>query len=302
MNTTFLTARMCTTFSKNVHVHHLTHACASAGEAESASVTSWPALPPELEEEILAKLSVLELARVSLTCKKFHAVFSQKMPEEQKTRCDVAVAHFGRGRIACIATLVDRCLKGETVHPRLSKDDRNRCWILADGTVYVEDWWREGEGEDRGPRPCEGEDLEVDILFGLARCENLILETLILEIWIEGEQVVEILLCPQVSVTIELTPESDDDVLALALVQVLLTQDLVPVFQTHDIPVNVTVGRYGTQPTCTLPGLQGQIAPLLALASQYGFEVVARGSEPVRRHSTCLRPWPVLQSRSAISV
>jgi hypothetical protein len=248
--------------------------CACAGddaEPASAEVTSWPALPIELEEKILAKLSALELAQVSPTCKKFQAAFKQKMPEEQTARCDVAVSRFGRKRIACIAAIVDRFLKGDYVHPRLSLNEENACWILADRTLHVEDLWREGEEEDRspsrGPRPCKGKDLEVQILYGRAG-----FGTLTLGIDFEGDYLMEIDLHPWDGVTITLVTDSDDDVLGLAMAQVLVTRDLGRVFQAHSIRTNVTVlVRYDSAPKCTPQGLPAVIGPLLALASRYKF-------------------------------
>jgi hypothetical protein len=77
-----------------------------AGDVEPPTIADWRALPYELEETILANLSLPKLARVSTTCKRFDHHFRQKLAKEQKACYDLAVARFGKERLACIAELV----------------------------------------------------------------------------------------------------------------------------------------------------------------------------------------------------
>jgi hypothetical protein len=70
-------------------------------------------LPPDLEELVLSKLSLHDLARVSPTCRSFHTVFRRQLAQQQKACYDLAVARFGNELIDCIADLMDSWLEGK---------------------------------------------------------------------------------------------------------------------------------------------------------------------------------------------
>jgi hypothetical protein len=95
----------------------------------------WRALPQKLEELILSKLPLVDLARLSSTSKTFEAVFCMQLGQEQKVRCDFAAKRFGRDRIVSIAALINRLLKGESLDPFFAGIPENRmCRMSQDGT------------------------------------------------------------------------------------------------------------------------------------------------------------------------
>jgi hypothetical protein len=79
------------------------------------NTASWSVLPNELEELILANLSLTDLARISTTHSSFQRVYCEHLARDQKTRCNLAVECFGRERLSCIATLIRRFVKGEAL-------------------------------------------------------------------------------------------------------------------------------------------------------------------------------------------
>jgi hypothetical protein len=99
---------------------------------------NWNNLPQELEELILAKLPLFDLARLSTTRRVFQAMFRSQLEDEQKLRCELAVACFGRERISCIVTLIQRVLAEEALldfHIRYSSK-YYRCRISEEGTFH----------------------------------------------------------------------------------------------------------------------------------------------------------------------
>jgi hypothetical protein len=102
---------------------------------------NWSDLLPELEEVVLAKLSLFDLARVSATCRVFQATFRSQLQDEQKLRCNLAVACFGRERIACIVELIQRVLTGEALNPVLYRTCayHQRCRMSEEGAFHLEE-------------------------------------------------------------------------------------------------------------------------------------------------------------------
>jgi hypothetical protein len=76
---------------------------------------SWDALPLELEEQILSKLALVELARLSSTRKVFLALFRKHLAQEQKVLCDKADISIGLERIKRAAVHLSRFLKKDIV-------------------------------------------------------------------------------------------------------------------------------------------------------------------------------------------
>lgn len=102
-----------------------------------------------MEDLILASFSVVELGRVSATCRSFHAALRGRIAEEQKARCDLAAELFGRKRIMCIADIINSFLKRETTYMSLATPDKTHtCRISPNGVFQVEDCsdWVEVQG------------------------------------------------------------------------------------------------------------------------------------------------------------
>ncbi len=238
---------------------------------------SWSDLPYDVEELILGHLSLLELARDSTTSKTFQGLFSQRMAQQREARADLALACFGRERITAIVNILHQFLEGEAVHPAIRGTGYNTCWILADGTLYVEPPRSKYLTTKAAARPHGPGDFEVHVAFDPSGAPAL---TLRIEIKKAELPPVEVHVHRHQGVTVALTPECDDDVLGLALAQVVLSENMAPVIQAHGLPVDVTVERFASEATCTLKGLQAQIGPLLSLASRYECDDVMKYGRP----------------------
>jgi hypothetical protein len=84
---------------------------------------------------ILVNLPLGDVASISTTCQCFHRVYRILMSEEQQARCELAVRSFGGQRIACIAGLIDRLVKGEPLSLDLVDDNTSRFWVSGDGVL-----------------------------------------------------------------------------------------------------------------------------------------------------------------------
>jgi hypothetical protein len=136
----------------------LTPSLAYAGAQDSRKNMDWSALPVEMEELIVAKLSLVALARLSSTRKVFKATFCKHLAREQKARCERAACIFGGGRITCIAELVDSFVRKETLQSYLGDGPlSNLYWVAEDGACHA-----------HGRGPAGGDtthDVQVRVLF-----------------------------------------------------------------------------------------------------------------------------------------
>jgi hypothetical protein len=96
---------------------------------------AWGALPLDMEELILSKLSLVELARASRTCHTFRAFSGARTAEAQQARFDLAVACFGRESIEGLARLLDRYSK--TGELGVEKGTVCTCTISQDGVLRL---------------------------------------------------------------------------------------------------------------------------------------------------------------------
>jgi hypothetical protein len=246
--------------------------CACAGEARTPFATCWAELPYELEELILAKLSLTELARVSATCRTIQAVFDRQMAEAQKAHCDLAIKCFGRERIACIASLGDRYLMGQAMHAELDQAAYNSyiCVISADGTLHVEPHKEQLSDLSSGTLTCECTDIHVDLSFWSTSMRLAMLGAGFGRVDLHFDW-------HHQWATISRGPDGDVDA-GLALCHALLDGNVAPAFHDHALRVEVQlfiVGVYDRQ------ALQAQIAPLMPLASQFTFEDNTVAGHPV---------------------
>jgi hypothetical protein len=109
----------------------------TAGNAERSHTASWGSLHEDLLTGILANLSLVELARISRTCRSFKAVYGRLMVAQQKSRRDLAVKLFGRERITCLLALITYLLKWEPSPSDISEEVERNGWISADGVLHM---------------------------------------------------------------------------------------------------------------------------------------------------------------------
>jgi hypothetical protein len=213
----------------------------------------WSILPYDMEELIISKLSLLESACIAATCRTFEDVFRGQMVLQQKAYRNLAAERFGQGRVAGIAAIADRFVKGECVHPNLVKVEPIACWITADGTLHVS-----------GPSISPVEKAVEDIAAFITLADHLITTFVQAP---NGSEVYFTVWRDRNDVTIAVYPWGDQDLEGVALAQALvsgpLAQSLCDREPSFDIQVRGSAGS-----RCTSAGLQAQIWPLLGLASQ----------------------------------
>jgi hypothetical protein len=94
------------------------------------------ALPEDMEEAILTKLPLVDLARVATTRPSFQAVLRRRLPQERKARCDLGAQCLGSERIARIVALTGSFLEGEALERGLLESPlQGGCSISEDGTL-----------------------------------------------------------------------------------------------------------------------------------------------------------------------
>ncbi len=226
----------------------------------------WRALPPEMEEAILAKLSLIDLARVSPTCRTFHAVFCMRLPVEQRARCDLAAERFGRKRIARIIELLDRKLKGRTLEPHMS--DRHGhaspCWICEDGTCQSD---IPAPSRDENGTPHNAQIRVSARLDGWRAPYNLLVDVML-----EGHGPLMVLQAKledtEKAMFIWVVHPHNHDVEGPALLQALLSGGLAQ--SCRDVGQHATIRLIGVRfsRSTTLTGLKALVAPLLPLMSR----------------------------------
>jgi hypothetical protein len=212
---------------------------------------SWPALPLELEDLILANLSLCELARASRACHTFQSAFRKQLAIEQDARSQIAIHIAGLARIEGIVSLTKHYIQGDADSAKL-KGNVGR--ISADGTLHVQ---RSHPFLPQPPFNPGGIDASF-LLDGLSlsvRMEAVLQSEVCINVY-RQHGLVDIYVCPR----------SDEDFDGVSLVQCLLGSALGPCINEGGLAIDVHVRGYST--TCTCTGLQAQVVPLLPLASR----------------------------------
>jgi hypothetical protein len=236
------------------------HAFSGGRERTDSMVRS--VLPEELEDLILSKLSLHEVARVSTTSRAFHATFNRLLAAQQKARCSLAVHHFACSQqIMCIASLITRFLNAD---PELAcRSDAVHFRICTDGTYHVVG---SSKKITRFQRQFFRQDIAMPEILGSFSSNAMTL-------WIAAPKRRNTSVCVDRRynlVFFSLYPCCDEDVEGLALVQTLLTWGLVSGPHSAGPQSWIKVSGYMLyKHHFTQEGLQAQIAPLLPFLSHY---------------------------------
>jgi hypothetical protein len=232
-----------------------------AGNVESSPEWGWRVLPYDLEERIIDVLPSSDLARVSPTSRLFEAALTRQLEKEAKARCELALEVFGRERIACVADVIARSLKGEAGSPgELLKHKEEYPWVYREGKYYRPDVRdaRIGKLLASGrfcmytPSQSTLSDGGVTLFWGWPKYSE-----------------VNLRMSADTGVTLTLNPRCDEDVQGVALVQALLSGSYGPAFQAVDRTVKIHVWWRYRPGSSTKAGQQAYIAPLLPLVSRY---------------------------------
>jgi hypothetical protein len=239
-------------------------------ERETSHITSFSTLPFEMVEQVLAKLSLIELARISTTCSAFRAVSRTQIPREQEARCKLAVKVCGRERIARIVALIVGLLKGEPFSKDLITEKWNERWISADGVLYGP-LPRSSAGSR--PQPEHG-DIRVLIMPGSQDGSRTVYGSIAVAAgdWASSRIMVKALRDDKGAVT-DVFPIWDGDLEVVALMQALLMSvGLVRLVQDEGQKFEIWIRRVSGcshAPMAPRAVLRAQVAPLVALATRH---------------------------------
>jgi hypothetical protein len=89
---------------------------AIAGNAKRVHIMAWSALPVQIQELVLAKLSLRELAQTSATCPAWEAFLLCRRLALLQCQQDLMMTVFGEDRVGCLALYFTRFLRGRTVN------------------------------------------------------------------------------------------------------------------------------------------------------------------------------------------
>jgi hypothetical protein len=212
---------------------------------------SWPALPRELEELILANLSLRELARASRVCHTFQSASGKQLAIEQDARSQIAIDIAGLARIEGIAALIKGYLQGD--HD-VKYSGGKFGHISADGTLHIQ-WSHPYERQPAFNPGGTNASFVLDSLSLSFRMEAILRSEVCINVYCQY-RLVDIYVCPR----------SDDDVEGVALVQCLSNGALVPCVENGGLTIDVRIKGFSYK--CTLLGLKAQVVPLLPLASR----------------------------------
>jgi hypothetical protein len=249
-----------------------TMVCTCAGNSHGPAVMGWRNLPPDMEEQILFKLSLLELARVSTTCRRFGDVFCRKMVEEEKARRRLTLLNFGQERIKSIVARVGGYLKGNIMKPSMVKGVTGKCWITANGAWHV-----------RGSSGVEDEEHVGDTPVSVSVSDEVGCVSMTVIAPNQSKVVLSIFPLRKL-IMFRLWPLDDDDLEGIALVQSLITEAVAQGIHDGGVSFDISIAAWVVigRCRCTSAGLQAQIKPLLACASQCKCEKVTVVSEVLR--------------------
>jgi hypothetical protein len=226
---------------------------------------AWSALPVELEEIILAKLSLFELAFASRTCRTFSEFARTQLAKAQEARFNLAIECFGRGRVVGLVGLIDRFLKGVDVTGQ-RVGEVCLCSMSHDGVPSVEEPTADGQGPTYEPgemhmRVCRW---NLPALVGCPRILQILVPT-------SSGSELDLYFCSVFkNAFITMRPCADEAVACMALLQALLCLGLASnLNDAWPDTVHLVNAPSMWGGSLTLTGLQSQMAPLLPLIAQH---------------------------------
>lgn len=215
----------------------------------------WSSLPDDMVDLILGSLSLVELGRVSTTCRSFHTFFCKWMAAQQKARCDLAVEWFGRERVTCLADIVNGVLKWESLDETLTMD---RLHIRH--TAILGRLWFENPLRHMARQSCEAGHIEMRYAMYPTLAYVRVLTPN--QTWVR-------LRVDAIEKKVVITLAGSAGLVGLegvSLVQALLSWGFGP---QHDAWPHADVSIFREGSTFTRAELDAQIAPLLPLVAQH---------------------------------
>jgi hypothetical protein len=231
---------------------------------------SWDVLPLDLEELILGKLSLLEVTRLSTTCRSFHRAFCRQLAQEQKARCALAAGCFGRERILQIKSLISSFLNDDGPDPDLARHSKFEGYICRDGT------FRDGKfrSEPQAPHVPGTPNVHAgdDVTYARLVRGHTPGASHGTFIYVSTHKSSHVSLATngpgEAGFHVIVTVRSDADLEGLALVQALLSADFGPGLQDAGLTELWVKGR-SFSGNFSQAGVEAQIAPLVPFMSEF---------------------------------
>lgn len=208
-----------------------------------------------MAQVVLAKLSLIEFARITATCTSFREAYCRRLSREQEALRQLGIDTFGPERIRCLFDLTARLLKGEAL-PEGLMSCQYGYWICANGELQTP-----------SVPPENGEKLHVS---GSTVANTAVLTTF----FGRGNRVMRVEFnksCSLVEIEVELT--NVEDLVPMALVQALVREGLIQII--CDVDHHAKFGARVLRPsqwTCLPRGprltdaeLRAHVASVLAL-------------------------------------
>jgi hypothetical protein len=207
---------------------------------------------------ILTKLSLVDLAWASSTCKVFRAVFLRRLAEEQQARCVRAAKCFQQERIDGLAASIHTFLTGGMWEAKIPASPRDiHWWVCESGSLH-----REARDRSRAG-PIHGGDTVVRVRVSYRFGPHMTVE-----VQAGNGSFVELDICLYTQRThVNVYPASDDDVEGAALVQALLRGGLAQTLRDAGHSADISIRGFSSNDNFTNAGLKVQLAPLLPYGS-----------------------------------
>jgi hypothetical protein len=216
----------------------------------------WSALPEDMQELVLTKLSLFDLTLASRTCKQFHAVLPKALAGEEQARCNLAAKCFGSERITCISRLIHGMFNGESLEPYFVDDfTPARLWISKDGTPCEE-----------GPSPyfCHEVVKEAVVQVRVVNANpGTTPPSLAMNVLAQSGTEVQLRVERAQCVFISVSIRKDGDLEGVALVQALLSGGMSGLLSNPEQCIHILVEGAAKSSGVTPSGLKAQIAPIL---------------------------------------
>jgi hypothetical protein len=225
-----------------------------------SDTADWSLLPDDITETIFGILTLLELARISPTCRSFHALYCQRMAAQQKSLCNLALRSFGHGCINRIAGLIKAFFKGGFDNPAFAS--WSFYWVCPEGVMH------------KNVLPYEPKLGSTNVSFYLVERRSSYYHSScyhVIQVRPPNNSMVFFRFPNRRSTIIQICPESDGDVEGLALVQALLTGGLARFMcdSGRRAEINFRLPDDPDPAKFTLAGMKDQIGPLMPFASRY---------------------------------
>ncbi len=228
-------------------------------------------MPIEIIEVILTTLTLLELARVSATCRTFQALYRRRLVGERKARKELATTFFGGDQITRLIAFIVQVLEGASLDLDRGVVDKklNPLWCPPNGPHYG----RLARNNVPGQTSIGPNEIRLDIR---PKFPGVTVDSIAVYVGDSQWSQLDLLIRRNgMGVWLRVRPNGDNELEGVGLVQAILDGGLAQYVQDGGKWVRVEIEglvRYQDSESISRLGMKTQIAPLLAAGSRYTSE------------------------------